>query len=199
MCACRDRTAADNANLATYLRAVQEADAVTRTKEIDRWRLDRAAWEATVVAPYRALHADTDRAFAAAAPALAEQLGHRGPIATRRHYAEDPRLTRGQAIARWALPVLFPSEVAELAGAPIDVVFVRRGGRWYAIAGLDTIVQQRVAALAADCAPALDRVGASRQCTQAAWEVADAALRTDRDDLAHACSLATTLCGKASP
>ena len=203
--------------LIAYLQGVIASDDAAQQREVRGWQLDEPAWNRTVVEPYRPLYADYRRAFAAEAPALAARLGHAGPIAARRHYAGDPRLSLSQARDRWALPVLFPSLVAEAGGAPIDTVFVADGAGWRALIGLDTVVRARVAALDPACAARLALAGARGRCGDVGAVIADAALRSDRtappfggaagrapptvdrDRLAHACRLAVTLCGKEAP
>lgn len=181
------------AALADHLRALAVADDAVRAREVAAWQLDLAAWDRTIVAPYRDLYDDYARALAAAAPALSAQLARGGVVTTRPHYADDPRLTLGQARARWALPVQFGSVVAELDGAPLDAVFVRDRGRWRALVGLDHAIRARVAALDAACAAHLDVVQPGR-CSEIGWEIAEAALRRDRPRLTRACALATNLC-----
>lgn len=179
--------------LDAYLQRVASLDADARAREIAGWRLEPAAWARTTTDPYRAAYADYAHQFEAAAPALVAQLAAPTGITVRRHLAGDPRLTLGQARARWALPIQFPSQVAELAGAPLDAVFVRDGGAWRAIVGIDAIIQARITALDPACAPRLDHVAAG-PCGDASWVVAEAALRADRPRLAHACSLVANLC-----
>ena len=187
--------------LVAYLQTLSGAgaDEATRQREVAGWRLDASLWEHTVVELYRPLHADYERAFAAEAPALVARLAGGGPVTARRHYAGDPRLTRSQTRDRWALPTLYPSLVAEAGGSPIDAVFVPDGDRWRALIGLDTIVQARVAALDPACAASLALAGPTGRCTDVGAAIVIAALRTDRDQLAHVCRLAETLCGKRSP
>lgn len=185
--------------LVAYLQNVTAADEATRQREIAGWQLPAALWDRTVVAPYRPLHADYERAFAAEAPALVARLAQGGTITARRHYAGDPRLTRPQARDRWALPPLFPSLVAEAGGAPIDAVFVPDGARWRALVGLDAAMRARVAALDPGCAANLALAGPAGHCTDVGAAIALAALRTDREQLAHVCRLADALCGKESP
>lgn len=179
--------------LADYLATIAGTDEATRTLEVATWQLDRAAWERTVVAAFRGVHADHGRAFAVAAPGLIARLATRGAITTRAHFAGDPKLTIGQAQARWALPVLYPSEVAELDGIALDAVFVRDGDRWRAIAGLDTVIRAKAAAIDPACAAYLDVAG-SKQCADIGWVIAEAALRADPARFTHACSLASNLC-----
>lgn len=199
LAACADRTPARSADLPTYLAAVASEGQEARTREVASWRLDEAAWRRIVVDPYRALHADYLRAFDAAAPALVANLVAPVPtISARPHFAGDPQLTTGQVRARWALPVAFASEIAMIGGAPIDAVFVRDGDRWRAIVGLDVVIRARVDRLDPACGALLDIPAPPPRCRDVAWEVADAALRSDRDRFRHACTLATTLCGKPS-
>ena len=94
---------------------------------------------------------------------------------------------------------MFPSLVAEAGGVPIDAVLVPEGERWRALVGLDAVVRARVAALDPRCAARLALAGPTARCTEVGAAIADAALRTDRDRLAHVCRLAETLCGKGSP
>lgn len=185
------------ATLADYLATIAGTDEATRTLEIATWELDRPAWERTVVATYRGVHAEYVRAFEAAAPALIAQLATRSAITTRAHYAGDSELTLGQAHARWALPVQYPSEIAELDGVALDAVFVRDGDRWRAIAGIDTVIRAKAAAIDPACAAHLD-ARTSGPCIEVGWVIAEAALRTDRPRFAHACSLASNLCAVVS-
>lgn len=185
--------------LARYLGAVVGADEATRQREVASWQLDAAGWDRTVIGLYRPLHADYQRAFAAALPALVARLAGPGPVTARRHYAGDPRLTGAEARDRWAVPPLYPSLVAEAAGAPIDAVFVPDGGRWRALVGLDAVVRARVATLDPGCAAKLDLAGPTGRCGEVGAAITTAALRTDRDQLAHVCRLAETLCGKGWP
>jgi len=185
--------------LVAYLQRVTAADEATRQREIAGWQLPAALWDRTVVAPYRPLHADYQRAFTAEAPALVARLAQGGAITARRHYAGDPRLTRPQARDRWAVPPLFPSLVAEAGGEPIDAVFVPDGARWRALVGVDAVVRARVAALDPGCAANLALAGPAGHCTDVGAAVALAALRNDHDQLAHVCRLAEALCGKESP
>ncbi|HEU0034267.1 MAG TPA: hypothetical protein VFQ53_26775 [Kofleriaceae bacterium] len=168
-----------------------------RRAAVAHWKLDEAAWRRIVVEPYRARYADYARAFDAAAPALAERL-HAGTFAARAHFAGDPALTADQARTRWALPVAFAAEVATLDGQPIDAVFVDDHGV-RAIVGVDAIVHAAVAARDPACARLLDTPEPAPRCREIQWELADTALREDAARFAHACALATTLCGKPSP
>jgi hypothetical protein len=186
-------------DLAAYLRGVAGADEATRKHEVAGWILDEATWNHTIVEPWRSLWPDYARGFDAASAPLVAQLATTGPVAARRHWAGDPRLTLAQGRLRWTVPVQYPSVVAELAGQPIDTVFVYDGARWRVLAGLDEIMLARVRALDAACAALLARAGPTGHCTEVGWMIADSALRGDADRFAHACRLATQLCGNASP
>jgi hypothetical protein len=175
--------------LAQYLSGIED-----RAAEIATWRLDEATWRRITVEPYRARYADYVREFDTAAPALAASLGG-GPFEVRDHFADDPQLTLGQARTRWALPVLAKAKVTR----SIDAVFVEDGNRWRAIVGLDRVVTRAVSQFDAVCAERIDAPGATKTCRSAAWQVADGALRKDRERVAHACSLAMALCGTPSP
>ena len=186
-------------DLAAYLRGVAGTDEATRTHEVAGWILDEATWNRTIVEPWRALWPDYARGFDAASARLVTELVLDGPITARRHYAGDPHLTAAQGRLRWALPVQYPSAVAELAGKPIDTVFVFDGARWRALAGLDELVLARVRSLDPACAALLAKAGPAGHCTEVGWMVADSALEGDSTRFAHACRLAATLCGNASP
>ncbi|MCW5808881.1 MAG: hypothetical protein KIT31_41400 [Deltaproteobacteria bacterium] len=167
------------------------------------WRLDEAAWRRIVVEPYRGLYADYARDFERAVPGLVQQLAAGGAIADREHFAGDPELTRDQAVARWAVPPLFPSRVATIGGAPLDAVMLRDGGRWRAIVGLGAVVHGKVEAIDPPCAAlfavARPHRDLAKTCRDATWAIADAAVRGDRDRTLRACKLADTVCGKRSP
>jgi hypothetical protein len=185
--------------LVAYLATVAGTDAATRRAAVDGWELDRLAWNATIVEPWRTLWDDYHGRFAPAEPALIAQLAHAGTITARRHYAGDPRLTLSQARLRWALPPLYPSFVAELDGQPIDTVFVFDGAAWRALAGLDESVLALVTHVDHECGELLEHAGPRGRCTEMGWGIADAALRGDRSQLAHMCKLATPVCGNRSP
>jgi hypothetical protein len=185
--------------LADYLRTVVGTDAATRQHAVTGWILDEAAWNRIVVVPYRALWKDYAAQFDAHMPPLVARLGDSGAITARRHYAGDPRLTDAQVRVRWALPVQYPSAVAELGGAPIDSVFVWDGSGWRVLAGLDDLLLARARALDPHCADLLVRSGPPNHCTEVGWFVADMALRDDRAGFAHACQLAANACGNDKP
>lgn len=185
--------------LAAYLRPLAGADEATRQHAVTGWILDEAAWNRTVVPPYRALWKDYAAGFDAHMPALVARLAQPGAITARRHYAGDPRLTNAQVRVRWALPVQYPSMVAELAGAPVDTVFIWDGSGWRVLAGLDDLLLARVRALDPACADLVTRAGPKNPCTEVGWFVADTALKDDRAGFAHACQLAANACGNDKP
>jgi hypothetical protein len=187
------------ADLEAYLRTVAGADPVARAHEVASWVLDEAAWNHTVVEPWRAMWPDYARGFDAAIAPLAVQLVTPGEVTARRHWAGDPRLTAAQARLRWVLPVQYPSAVAEIAGRAIDTVFVYDGARWRALAGVDELLVTRIRARDPECAALLARVGPPGRCTEVGWLVADSGWRADASRFAHACRLARVLCGNASP
>lgn len=163
-------------------------------------KLTRAEWTKVVVEPYRDAYDDYARAFDAAAPALearlaASKANATPAISSRQHYAGDPDLTRGQARARWALPVQAPARVVVLDDVMLDAVFVNASGRYKAIVGVDQIVVDRTRALDDGCARYLETLG-SKQCQIIGWAIADAAMRADRAKLRHACSLAVSQCAE---
>ena len=201
LAACRAQPLAPGSaeDLAAYLSSLAGADAATREREVAAWVLPEAAWTRTVVAPYRPLYAEYVRAFEAARPELVAQLAVAAPVTARRHFAGDRRLTLAEARLRWAVPVLYPSMVAEHAGTPIDAVFVHDGSRWRALAGLDSVVLAHVRALDPACAELLAHAGPPGRCTEVGWVIADAALRSDHKAFTHACLLAAPHCGNGSP
>jgi hypothetical protein len=166
-------------------------------REVGSWRLDEATWRRIVVEPYRDAFADYDRQLATELPRIAQQLERGTRIETRKHFAGDDKLTTGEAWTRWALPVLADSSVATVDGAPLDAVFVHDGERWRVIAGLDRVIRARVTALDASCAPLMETP--TKQCRELAWQIADAALRTQRSRFARSCALAASHCGKPPP
>jgi hypothetical protein len=185
--------------LAAYLKTLAGADEQTRKREVATWIVDETTWSRDVVEPYRALYGEYVAGFDAQVPAFVAQLAAAGVITARRHFAGDKRLTLAEARLRWAVPVQFPSVVAELDGKPIDAVFVHDGGRWRALVGLDRLMLAHVAALDPACEKLIEHAGPSGRCTEVGWLVADSALRTDRQRFAHACQLASTLCGNPGP
>jgi hypothetical protein len=201
--ACREPPARPKAGtpeeLAAYLKTVAGADEVTRKREVASWIVDETTWSRDVVEPYRALYGEYVAGFDRHVPALVAQLAPLGEVTARRHFAGDRRLTPAEARMRWAVPVQFPSMVAELGGAPIDTVFVHDGARWRALVGLDPILLAHVAALDPECAKRIALAGPPGRCSEIGWLVADSALRLQRERFAHACQLATTLCGNPAP
>lgn len=189
----------DPAELAAELRALAAADPASRRDGVASWLLDRDAWQRVVIEPYRALWPEYERDFATAASPLVARLGAAAEIRARRHFAGDPQLAASEARLRWALPPLAPSVVAQVDGAPLGAVFVHDGAGWRALVGVDELVLARVRGRDAACADDLARAGPSGHCSEVGWMIADAALRSDADRFAHACQLAATLCGNASP
>ena len=184
--------------LVDELRVTAALDTAARTKVVAGWKLDHDAWVATVAEPYDGTYAEYETAFAAAAPQLAVQLAGHTDIVTRAHFAGDPLLTTNEARARWALPVQYPAQVAQLGTAQLDAVFVRTAAGWGAIVGIDAIVVAHVTRYARDCVRYVATVGVKR-CEEVAWVVADAALRDDVPRLTRACSLARTACAVVQP
>jgi len=185
--------------LVAYLGSLAGTDAATRREAVAGWELDRAAWDRIITPPFRALWDDYHARFAAEAPGLVGKLSRTGVITARKHYAGDPKLSPSQARLRWALPVLYPSLVAEIDGAPIDTVFVHDGAGWRALAGLDSSVRALVSHLDHHCGALLDAAGPAGRCTEVAAGMTDAALRTDHVQFGHMCQLATSLCGNPAP
>ncbi|MDQ3338479.1 MAG: hypothetical protein M4D80_25205 [Myxococcota bacterium] len=202
--ACGGGRADDKApELATYLNDLTGRAEAERRAAVDDWLLSNDEWDRTVALPYRSLYEDYRHELGKARDALVAQLERKHPIVTRAHFAGDTAATHSQSITRWALPTLAPARLAELAGRPataIDAVFVDVRGKWKAIVGVGPIVRRRVAGLDHTCAAVIDHITpAGGRCIEAAWAVADAALREDRPRFAHACGLARDLCGKPAP
>ena len=185
--------------LAAYLRTVAGADEVTRRHEVAAWIISDATWQKDIVEPYRSLRADYVRGYDAHITELVARLAPLSLVTARRHFAGDARLTRSQARLRWAVPVQYPSAVAELGDTPIDTVCLWEGGHRRALGGGDELLLARVRALDPACADRLAVAGPANRCTEVGWLVADAALRDQRERFAHACQLAATLCGNPAP
>ena len=183
----------DVGRVADYLRGVIATDADARRREVASWKLDEPTFRRSVLPTYAPLYDDYAHAFDAAAPALADAL-HAGAITARGHYAGDRKLTPNEARLRWALPVEYPTVVAELDGKPIDTVFVPFGRRWGALIGLDDVVRARVGRRDPTCAARIDRAGVPGPCNDIGWQIVDGALRDDAEAFAHACRIAETLC-----
>ena len=179
--------------LAEYLRGLSKLDRDARTDEIRGWTMDGGTFRDLVVEPYAATWDIYDKQIRFETLGLERRFDGAPTVTTRAHYAGDPKLTLGQARARWALPVQYPSEVAELDGLPINVVFVRDGTRWRALTGIDIAVMRAAIVLEPACGELLGVVGTG-ECANVLWQVADAALREDRAMFGRACALAASLC-----
>jgi hypothetical protein len=184
--------------LASYLRSVVGADEGTRLREVASWRVPEDTWQRVIVEPFRRLGGDYAGRFEAASQSFVPRLAAPAGVTVRRHYAGDSRLTRSQARLRWTVPVQYPSMVAEVGGTPLDIVFIY-DGHWRALIGLDDVLLARIRDLDPACGDLLAHAGPAGRCTEVAWGVADAGLRGDRAGFAHACQLASTLCGNRSP
>ncbi len=195
LAACSREPAKDD-SLQAYLTSLSTADEATRAAAVASWKLSASGWERVTTDPYRGEYAYYREYFETHAPQLVAQLAG-GPITTRAHFAGDPDLTRGQARARWAQPVQAPSEIATAHGRPIDAVFVRDDGGWRVIVGVDQLTFERASASEVVCAQ-IALAAQSGQCMNAAWVVADAALRKDVTRLHHACGQLANLC-RADP
>lgn len=192
----REAPRASPPSLAARLSSLAGCELRTCEREVSSWKLDRAGWDRLVVEPYQGAgpYAGYARAFDEAVPVLARQLAAGGDVTVRPHFAGDAKNTPAQARARWAVPVQYPSQCVELGGQPLDVVFdVARNGSVRAIVGVDAILHQHAAALDPACAAVLDGAWTGT-CFEAAWVIAEAALRGERDRFARACALATGLC-----
>jgi hypothetical protein len=151
------------------------------------WKLPRATWDRVVVAPFTGLYDEYAAAFDRALPTLVHPAGPPRP-----HFAGDPELTLDEAVTRWIVPTLFPSQVA----TGIDAVFFDDDGHWRAIVGMAAVLARHVDA---PCTALVARVGPPGRCTEVAWQLVVDSLRGDREAARHTCQLATTLCGIRSP
>ncbi len=187
--------------LAEYLRIVAGADEATRNREVATWLMPEATWNKTIIIPWRSLYAEYAAHFTAHANETIASLASLDPVTTRRHWAGDRKLTLGEARLRWALPVQYPSMVAELGGHALDAVFIYDydAQHWRALLGLDDLVIDHVRVLDADCAARLVLAGPPGHCTEIGFVVAAAALRGGGPDLARPCRMAATMCGNPAP
>lgn len=176
------------ADLAAQLE--RDAQAADRAAAVAAWQLPPGTWDRVVVAPFRDLYADYVAAYPAHVAALAAHLAP--PFAPRAHFAGDPRLTLDEAVTRWIVPTLFPSEVVD----GLDAVFVKDGARFYALVGMSGVIARH---LGAACRPLLARVGPPDRCSDAMWEHVVESLRGSAAAAEHACQLAAGLCGTRSP
>ncbi|HSD87367.1 MAG TPA: hypothetical protein VLB44_07625 [Kofleriaceae bacterium] len=168
----------DDEDLARYLRRVATLDGTSRREEVAKWRLAHRSFDRLVVVPFRDAYDGYDAHFAEHVAELATSIP--ATPAVRRHFAGDPRLSPSQGRLRWALPVMYPSYVAD----GIDTVFVRVEDHWYVLAGLDDAVLDRARTLDPACTARL-----AGPVTDFTWMIADAALRGDRERFARACQL----------
>lgn len=193
LAACQGATT-DDPDLATYLSRVARLDDAARVREVAAWKLTRAEYEQLVVTPYQSLWGPYAHHFDELAPSLVARLARPGAFIARKHVANDRVLTPSQGRLRWTLPLQYPSLVAAQGGEPIDTVFVRLGGHWRSLSGIDEELLARARALDPTCGERLASAGRPSQCTEVAWMIADAALRGQPDRFAHACKLASTTC-----
>jgi hypothetical protein len=168
----------------------RDAEASDRRAAVAGWQLSRATWERVVVPPFRNLY----DAYVAEYPAhVGELAAHLAPpFRPRPHFAGDPKLTLDEAVTRWIVPTLFPSQVVD----GLDAVFVRDDDRFYALVGMSRVIERK---LDLTCRPLLARVGPPGRCGDAVWQFVVDSLRGDTAAAAHTCSLATALCGTRSP
>jgi len=178
----------------------RDAEATDRRAAVAAWQLSRATWDRVVVPPFRGLYDDYVAEYPAHVAELAAHLApppsgassRRGPFKPRPHFAGDPALTLDEAVTRWIVPTLFPSEVVD----GLDAVFVREDDRFYALVGMARVIERK---LALPCRPLLARVGPPGRCGDAVWQFVVDSLRGNQASAEHACSLATALCGTRSP
>jgi hypothetical protein len=170
-----------------------ERDARDPAGSVAAWRLSRSTWDRVVVVPFRELY----DAYAAEYPAHlgrnAEGLTHLArPIAPRPHFAGDPKLTLDEAVTRWIVPTMFPSQVVD----GLDAVFVEEDHRFYAFTGIAEVIAKQ---LPPPCRPLLARVGPPGRCGDAMWQHVVDTLRRNPAAAEHSCRLAQALCGTGSP
>lgn len=167
-----------------------DARASDRLGAIAAWQLPRTTWDRVVVPPFRGLYDD----YVAELPAHVHELAlHLAPpFAIRAHFAGDPKLTLDEAVTRWIVPTMFPSQVVD----GLDAVFVQEDDRFYALVGMAKVIERK---LDPACRALLARVGPPGRCGDAMWQFVVESLRGNRGAAEHACSLATALCGTRSP
>ncbi|MBK7536576.1 MAG: hypothetical protein IPI49_14630 [Myxococcales bacterium] len=204
--ACHDAAAPSRdhapATKAPALRAAVTAllDEPTLERAVASLRVSEAGFARAVVPSYRGLYAAYTRAFAAAAPGLAAELGAaraRGPVATvveRRHYAGDASLSLAQARTRWAQPLQSESWLVEISGHLVDTVWVQEGAQWRILLGLDEAALAVLTAAAPACGAAALHAGAPGPCSDAVWSALDGALRGRAELVERACARAQAQC-----
>ncbi len=169
------------------------SDAREPLAAVSAWKLSRPTWDRVVVVPFRELYDDYTAALDAHAAPLAAQLRSLvPPIAARPHFAGDPKLTLDEAVTRWIVPTMFPSQVVD----GLDAVFVEEDHRFYAFAGIAGVIAKQ---LAPPCRALLARVGPPGRCGDAMWQHVVDSLKRNRDAADHSCRLAQALCGTGSP
>jgi hypothetical protein len=184
--------------LDVHLARIGALPADQRRAVLERMFVDEAAWRRVTVEPYRDHYAELAADRERHARALAAALGRprAAPIAVRPHFAGEPDLTRGEIAARWAVPTGFQSQIARADGVPLDVVFFRDGDAWRALPAFDRPLDALVRARDPACAAiSLE----DKRCRELAWDLADAALRTQAARFQRACTRAAALCGKPRP
>jgi len=161
-------------------------------RAVDGWRLPEAGWRARVTAAYVEHWPDYAAAWASRRAALVTALRASDDAPTRRQYADDPGLSRGQIHLRWALPSDAPGAIAP----GLDVVFVHDGAHWRALVDLDALIERAAASAAPGCDAAY-RALAPKPCADWAFAIADSALRAAAASTARACAQALALgCGR---
>jgi hypothetical protein len=118
-----------------------------------------------VVEPFRSHWDEYTAQLDAKVAALTRALATASDLTPRRHFADDPRLTRAQVRLRWVVPPLYPSMVA----GSYEAVFVRVDDRWYVIDGLDEVMLSHARALDPACAARLAQAGPPGSCTDVGW------------------------------
>lgn len=178
---------ADAAGLTRWMTGLVGRDRAAITRELATAAVDAAAWPGAVSAPYRGHHGRYAAAYPAATAAVVDALAAGGPIAVRRHFADDGRAAPALRRERLAVPVGATTYVIAVAGRDLPAVALWSGGRWRLLAGLDALTRDAIGARDHDCAVAYAETRDFGRCMAASAPAAVAALAGAPDDLAIAC------------
>lgn len=181
---------ADAAGLTRWVAGLAGRDRAAIERGLAAAVVDRERWGGAVSAPYRGHHARYAAAYPAATAAVVDALAAGGPIAVRRHFADDGRAAPALRRERLAVPVGATTYVIAVAGRDLPAVALWSGGRWRLLAGLDALTRDAIGARDHDCAVAYAETRDFGRCMAASAPAAVAALvgtPGSPDDLAIAC------------
>lgn len=177
----------DAAGLTRWVEGLAGRDRAAIARGLAAAVVDAAAWDGAVSAPYRGHHAAYAAAYPAATAAVVDALAAGGPIAVRRHFADDGRAAPALRRERLAVPVGATTYVIAVAGRDLPAVARWAGGRWRLLAGLDALTRDAIGAGDHDCAVAYAETRDFGRCMAASAPVAVAALTGQADERAIAC------------